>query len=168
MVMFQQSLIIPHQENKKPKIDNIDNKVSQRESDTNNPITHRTCNTAGDVAESSSVQAARALPDLPSIHLTKKFYRPIDKKPLKFGCEQLTSCIKKWLNISKKPFCPLCRRNPCFIADTGVPLHYTAAQGLQKTIGALIARSANVNSRTKDGRTPPPLCSRERPAGCHL
>ncbi|WP_422468790.1 hypothetical protein [Endozoicomonas sp. ALC013] len=79
----------PHQENKNQKIDNIDNKVSQRESETNNPITHRTCNTAGDVAASSSVQAARALPDLPSIHLTKKFYRPLDKKPLEFGCEQL-------------------------------------------------------------------------------
>ena len=76
----------PHQENKNR---NIDNQVSQRESDTNNPITHRTCNTAGDVAASGSVQAARALSDLPSIHMTKKFYRPIDKKTLIIGYEQL-------------------------------------------------------------------------------
>lgn len=79
----------PHQENKNRKIDNIDNKVSQRESETNNPITHRTCNTAGDAAASRSVQAARALPDLPSIHMTKKFYRPLDKKPLVICYEKL-------------------------------------------------------------------------------
>ncbi|MBO9481659.1 ankyrin repeat domain-containing protein [Salinisphaera sp. G21_0] len=65
-----------------------------------------------------------------------------------------TSCIKKWLKISKKANCPLCRRDLFIIADTKVPLHYAAAQGQQKTIGALIDRGANVNSRTKDGRTP--------------
>ncbi|WBA80873.1 hypothetical protein [Endozoicomonas sp. GU-1] len=79
----------PHQESKNQKIDNTDNQVSQKESETNNPITHRTCNTAGDIAASSSVQAARALPDLPSIYMTKKFYRPIDKQTLFIGYEQL-------------------------------------------------------------------------------
>ncbi|WP_422465487.1 RING finger domain-containing protein [Endozoicomonas sp. ALC013] len=65
-----------------------------------------------------------------------------------------TSCIKKWLKTSKNPTCPLCRRDICIITDTGLPLHYAAAHGQQKAIGALIDRGANVNSRTKDGRTP--------------
>ncbi|WP_257296793.1 hypothetical protein [Endozoicomonas sp. YOMI1] len=95
----------PHQESKNQKIDNTDNQVSQRESETNNPITHRSCNTAGDVAASGSVQAARALPDLPSIHMTKKFYRPIDEKTLIAGYEQLLThrdfreLLSKHINI---------------------------------------------------------------------
>ena len=69
----------PQQESKNQK---TDAEVSQRESGTTNPITHRTCISAEGVAASSSVQAASPLSDAPTVHLTKTFYHPKDKEPL--------------------------------------------------------------------------------------
>ena len=76
----------PQQESKNQK---TDAEVSQRESGTTNPITHRTCISAESVAASSSVQAASPLSDAPTVHLTKTFYRPKDNEPLLFAEEHL-------------------------------------------------------------------------------
>ena len=76
----------PQQESKNQK---TDAEVSQRESGTTNPITHRTCISAEGVAASSSVQAASPLSDAPTVHLTKTFYHPKDNEPLILGEEHL-------------------------------------------------------------------------------
>ncbi|WP_257264520.1 hypothetical protein [Endozoicomonas sp. ONNA2] len=72
----------PHQGNEKQNTENTVYKVSQGESVTTKPITHRICNSAEGVAASFSAQASSPLSDAPSVDLTKTFYQPRVNEPL--------------------------------------------------------------------------------------
>ncbi|WP_083232879.1 ankyrin repeat domain-containing protein [Endozoicomonas atrinae] len=64
-----------------------------------------------------------------------------------------SSCIEQWLKESSD--CPMCRRAVFIIYNTEEShLHNSAQNGHLEAIDALIARGADVNARTKDGRTP--------------